>query len=206
MLPLLLLTYPLVSHFATVTTHSELCYLWMGLILISAGVGRSANGKVSWSLVSGLVLIGASIGLADQLADLPAKLLPILAYSGLSLFFAYSLLPGKTPLITRIMLHLRGAVPPRVHAYCRLLTLFWALFLFLLGIQSLALSLFASASLWSAFTNFVNPVLIVLVFVVEYPIRLQILKEVSHKGFFDYVRDLIRTGLPLEDSRYDARK
>jgi hypothetical protein len=56
------------------------------------------------------------------------------------------------------------------------------------------------------FSNFVNPTLIVLAFFIEHQIRRSVLTEVSHKGFFAYVRALARTGLPMSDPGYHARR
>jgi uncharacterized membrane protein len=206
MLPLLLLAYPLVSHFGITSGHPDASYLWLGVILASAGAGRASSGPFSWRFAAGLALIAACIGFADQLAALPAKLLPVAGYVGLALFFGHSLLPGKTPLITRVMRRLRQEAPPSVFMYCRRLTAFWTVLLFLLAAQSLSLGLYAPAPMWSIFTNFVNPALIVFAFILEYPIRRRMLKDVSHKDFFGFVRDIIRTGLSGSDPVNHARR
>jgi hypothetical protein len=45
MLPLRLLTYPLVSHFATVSARPQLSSVWLGLVLHEAGLSRGHKGS-----------------------------------------------------------------------------------------------------------------------------------------------------------------
>ncbi|WP_373507472.1 hypothetical protein [Thiocapsa sp.] len=57
------------------------------------------------------------------------------------------------------------------------------------------LGLFASPSWWSLFTNSINYALIALFFVVEYPIRRLILRDLEHTPFIDSLRGSLRLDL-----------
>lgn len=97
---------------------------------------------------------------------------PVLVNLGLGLFFWQSLrLPGEA-LVSRLARLIRQApLPPEQLRYTRWVTGIWAVFFFLMALESMLLALFAPLSLWSFFTNVMNNVFVVALFLVEYAYR-----------------------------------
>ena len=102
-------------------------------------------------------------------------------FSALSAVFASSLRPGSVPLITRMARVARnGDMPPSVMHYTRVITLAWAAFFAITSIASTVLFFTQSRATWSAFANLAIWPLVVAGFVIEYAIRLRVLREVRH--------------------------
>ncbi len=117
------------------------------------------------------VLLAAIISL---LLDHAAALFlpPILMSGALLQVFGHSLLPGQEPLIGRFARQLEGVKDARSLYYARGLTWFWTLVSAAILIQSVLLALLAPLEIWSLFTNFLNYVIIAVLFLLEYMYRL----------------------------------
>ncbi|MCU7906279.1 MAG: hypothetical protein KZQ76_10635 [Candidatus Thiodiazotropha sp. (ex Epidulcina cf. delphinae)] len=121
------------------------------------------------------------------------QLLPILINGGLFGLFAMTLFPRQTPLITRFaqMMH-EQTLDRAAHDYTRRVTLFWASIFAFLSIESMLLAGLASTEIWSLFTNFINYLLVLAAFLIEYRIRLKRLTHLDHTGFINFIFRLRR--------------
>jgi len=186
----LLITYPFAIHTAILRGHTVVALLIL-LALPVLLTCRSTAGR----LIAGLAVSATVILLAAGIDDCERFLLyliPILINSVLAGIFGRTLLAGKTPLITRFSILLRGKVEPGVPAYTRRVTQLWTLFFVLLALESLLLALFASIETWSLFTNILNYLFAVLLFTGEYFFRIHYLHDLEHPGFRQFVRRLSR--------------
>ncbi len=137
--------------------------------------------------VAGLVWLSGS-----RWALLPLLLAPPLFLAMFAWVFARTLLPGRVPLITRLVAALDGSTPqtlaPDLYRYSRRLSLLWAVALGLLAAFNLGLAMVAvprgilpglgitppftvTEAQWSWFANWLNYGVIGLLFVVEFLYR-----------------------------------
>jgi uncharacterized membrane protein len=182
--------YPLVSHLGAVYNAPAVPLLWLSLVL-AGGLLAGSRSPLMLALAP-LCLAAAILGPAHGHADWLSRLPPVAICLGLAWIFGRTLLPGRTPLISSIGERMRGALPERVARYGRRLTLVWTLFLGLLGLECLLLGLYASPFWWSLFANFINYLLIALLFVLEYPIRRRVLGDLEPTSFLDSLRGSLR--------------
>ncbi len=92
---------------------------------------------------------------------------PVLISSLLFYLFGRTLLPGQEPLITRIARRMGDNDLPH-RRYTHVLTWVWTLFFAAILIESVLLALFATIEVWSLFTNFINYLLILVLFLLDY--------------------------------------
>jgi uncharacterized membrane protein len=109
-------------------------------------------------------------------------------YGLLSLTFARSLTQGRTPLCTYWASSVHGALPPVLARYTRKVTAAWAVLFMAIVAGSIALYAWAPLSVWSAFANFITPLLIVLMFLCEYALRHKVLPPSHRTGLLRSVR------------------
>jgi uncharacterized membrane protein len=189
----LAIAYPFVSHAGAVLGAPAAGLAWLSLIL-----GASALFNPRSRALLPLALLCAAATLAAQrlgFADLLQRLPPVIIACGLAWAFGRTLLPGQTPLISRIGERIRGELPPPVARYGRALTGVWTLFFVLMAIECLLLGLLATPFWWSLFANFVNYALIALLIVLEYPIRRRLLRDLEHTSLFHSLRGSLRLDL-----------
>ena len=88
----------------------------------------------------------------------------------------------------------RSSLEPEVVRYTRQLTLAWMLFFLAISLVSGVLFFFAGIAAWSVFANFISFPLILLMFVVEYQVRLYKLPNLERHSIMDGVRAFWKTG------------
>lgn len=189
----LAIAYPLVNHAAATLDAPAAGLLWLTLVL-AAGFWLGARSPVLLGLALcclAATVIGQVAGTAEQLQRVP----PVIIAFSLAWVFGRTLAPGEVPLISRIGARMRGELPATVACYGRRLTAVWTFFFVLMGLECLLLGLFASAFWWSLFANFLNYAFIALVFVIEYPIRRRVLRDLEHTSFLDSLRGSLRLDL-----------
>ena len=59
-----------------------------------------------------------------------------------------------------------------------------------MAIESWLLAMLASHAVWSLFTNFINYLIVLLVFMFEYRVRIRRLAQLEHPGFFRFLFSL----------------
>ena len=111
----------------------------------------------------------------------------------LALVFGRTLAPGREPLCTRFAWIVHGGVlAPSVVGYTRRLTAAWTLFFAALCALSTVLYFGGWLEAWSLFATMVSPVLVGLMFAVEYAVRLRVLPDVERVGLLAGIRAFSR--------------
>lgn len=193
-LTVLAIAFPLVNHAAAMLGIPAVGLAWLALVL-GAGFLLGSRSPVLL-LLALLCLAAALVGHLTSNAALLQRIPPVIIACGLAWVFGRTLLPGRIPLISRIGRRMRGELPAPVARYGHRLTVVWTLFFVLLGLECLLLGLFATPFWWSLFTNFINYGLVALLFIVEYPIRVMVLRDLEHTSFIDSLRGSLRLNLP----------
>ena len=143
------------------------------LLVIGAALLARRGSRRHWVTASIAALLVSLLFIAISrldLASLPG--LPhALAYSSLLAAFGLSLLPGREPVLTRLVLKVRGPLPPELLAYTRHVTAAWCCFFAAQLALSLTLFLLAPLAVWSLFINVLNLPLVVAMFAIEYTYR-----------------------------------
>jgi len=106
-------------------------------------------------------------------------------YAMLAAVFGVTLGRGRQPLCTRFAEAVHGSLTPEEVCYSRQVTLAWMLFLLAISLVSSVLFFFFSIEVWSVFANFLSFPLILLMFVVEYGIRLRKLPHQKKHSILD---------------------
>lgn len=190
LISLLLLSYPFIVHFNLLGKNILPVALVAGLVIIALMLG------FRWIATVIVVLLLGTIGLfyAGHLQEL-SVLPPVVINMLFGVIFLFSLRKTQTPLIEKYIMLLEGKITDDEQQYARRLTLIWALVLFALMLESILLAMFASHETRSLFTNFLNYVILAIIFVSEYFVRLRIFPDKAHMSFFDYINRLRRINL-----------
>ncbi len=108
-------------------------------------------------------------------------------YAMLAAVFGVTLGRGRQALCTRFAEVVHGSLSPEEVRYSRQVTLAWTLFLLSISLVSGALFFLAGIEVWSVFANFLSFPLILLMFVVEYAVRLRKLPHQKKHSIMDGV-------------------
>jgi uncharacterized membrane protein len=121
----------------------------------------------------------------------------------LAIVFGRTLAAGREPLCTRFAHIMHSTLPPEVEAYTRGLTLAWTVFFATLATLSATLYLGGFLVAWSALATMASPILVGLMFVVEYAVRLRALPHWERVGLLGGIRAFLRhfAAPPLESPR-----
>ncbi|HET9462817.1 MAG TPA: hypothetical protein VFO43_02505 [Thiobacillus sp.] len=106
-------------------------------------------------------------------------------YVMLATVFGVTLGRGRQALCTRFAEMVHGSLAAEEIRYSRQVTLAWTLFLLAISLVSSALFFFVSIEVWSIFANFLSFPLILLMFVVEYLVRLRKLPQQKQHSIMD---------------------
>ena len=192
---LVLFSYPGVIHLSVMFANPWPAALML-TVLCMLGLWQALRSGHGLTAVGVVLLIGAIWVLATRFELLHLLYWqPILINAAGCYLFARTLAPGQMPLVTRFAAIVRGTLHPDVARYTHRVTQAWALFFALLALESLLLALFASVRVWSLFTNFINYLLVVVFFAVEYWVRIHCLAHLEHPGFIKFLRSLLRPEL-----------
>lgn len=107
----------------------------------------------------------------------------------LAAVFGATLVRGRQPLVTKLAeaVH-RSSLAPEVLRYTRQITWAWTVFFLAMSLVSSVLFCCASMEAWSVFANFLSFPLIVLMFALEYAVRLRRLPNLEKHSIMDGVR------------------
>ncbi len=191
----LLAAAPITIHFAVVTGK------WPGLIfaipllqllVIGAAMLARPGSWRRWIVIAAILsLLALAYGEASRLDLAGVSGIPhALAYSSLFVAFGVSLLPGRVPVLTRLVCRVRGPLPPGLYAHTRHVTAAWCIFFAGQLVASLALFLFAPIEIWSLFINVLNLPLVATMFIVEYVYRILRFPDFPHDKLSDIMKFL----------------
>lgn len=182
---------PIAIHVALVTGKwPALVFVIPALQLLGMGAALLARrgSRRHWVTASAAALLVslAFVGISRlDLASLPG--IPhALAYSSFLAVFGFSLLPGREPVLTRLVLKIRGPLPPELLAYTRHVTAAWCCFFTAQLALSLTLFLVAPLAVWSLFINVLNLPLVVAMFAIEYAYRVVRFPNFRHDRLSDF--------------------
>lgn len=170
--------YPFVSHFGATLGAPLVPLLWLCLMFWASLPGRSRS-PVLLSLALACPVAAVIAHLAGH-AELLLRIPPVIICFAFAWIFGRSLLTGRVALISSIGERMRGELPEPVAHYGHRLTVVWTLFFVVLALECILLGLSASPFWWSLVTNYINYALIAPLFVIEYPIRRLILRDLEH--------------------------
>ncbi len=158
-----------------------------------ASLSICAKAKRYWLLP--IVAIGAGLILwrcGDVLASRVDRVVYLenLAFNlFLALVFAITLRPGHEALVTRLARALRGGeMPEPIVPYTRAVTAVWAIYFVAVAAISTLLFFTQSREAWSLFINVLVWPLTAAVFVIEYLVRLRVLRDFEHISLFATMR------------------
>jgi len=103
----------------------------------------------------------------------------------LAAVFGVTLARGRQALCSRFAEAVHGSLAPEVLRYTRQLTLAWTLFFIAVSGVSALLFAFAPIETWSIFANFMTFPLVMLMFAVEFLIRLRKLPNLERHNILD---------------------
>lgn len=191
-MPVLLLAYPVLVHLAVLWSAPRL--EWLALVVMCAiplyqGLRALRPGHwLALLAVAGLLWVLTRLGGGMYALFVPPVVTPAVVLA----VFAGSLRAGRVPLATRLAQVGRDALEPEVLVYTRRVTALWALILAAIAVGNAALAVFAPLPVWSLFSNFVNYLLVGLVFVLEYVYRRLRFRAHVHSGFVAHLRRVAR--------------
>lgn len=189
-----MVAYPLLAYYTT-TAPAEGGF---GAIVLAAAPLAGAALLVAWRTrwrIPALVLCGVAFGVLWRYSVPIRQHLPLvyfIQHAGTNLallvLFGRTLAPGRMPLCSRFAAAVRGPLDAPVARYTRQVTVAWTVFFAAMTLISSALFAFASTDVWSAFANLVTLPLLILMFVVEYTVRLRVLPDIPHTSIMSAVR------------------
>lgn len=190
-----ILAYPVLVHLSVLAGSPPLAGL--ALVALYCGFAYRALAQRRAGAWLGVPAVAA---LAAWLVHLGAQLYalylpPVLLPAAMALWWAPTLRAGRTPFVTQIARSLRGELSPEHAAYTRGVTVLWVVVFALLAAAGAAAALWGSPALWSHVTNVFSPLLIGLVFAVEYAYRRWHLRHESHPGFLTFLRQVVRASV-----------
>lgn len=103
----------------------------------------------------------------------------------LAAVFGATLARGRQALCSRFAEAVHGSLAPEVLRYTRQLTLAWTLFFIAISLVSTLLFAFAPIETWSIFANFLTFPLVLLMFAVEFLVRLRKLPNLEKHNILD---------------------
>ena len=165
------LSYPFVLHLCIISGYP---YTGVG-ILFTVAMAHSLRllGSREFRFVNLLAPGIAALALISFFLDDSRVLYlpPIFMAAALLQLFAHTLSSDAEPLICQFA-RLGGIEDERSLRYARRLTWVWTLFFAFMLLESLSLALFAPIEIWSLFVNFINYILIIMLFLLEYLFRM----------------------------------
>ena len=147
------------------------------------------------ALILAMMLLAAG-GVHFEGVMLDFYILPPIAINlFIGMIFLKSLTLNATPLIEKYVVLLEGGIDMEQRHYARWVTILWAGVLLSLAVESLLLGIFFSHETWSIFTNFINYLILGLVFVGEYLLRLKRFPHKQHMSFVQFINRLRKVKL-----------
>jgi len=189
-LALLFLAYMVAAHYSVTEANPYPGLTLLAIVLLWSMLPALRRGSApAWLALLTLAGMLAGLILLDHgqlLLYLPPVAINLVFLAG----FARSLLPGETPLITRIAAAFGDELTPQRRRYARKVTVAWTVLFALLTVECVLLALFGSPRLWSLFTNVINYLIVAVFFLLEYLLRS---RRFPHPdGFVGFIKGMRR--------------
>jgi uncharacterized membrane protein len=120
---------------------------------------------------------------------------PVAINLALCWLFGRTLARGRVPLIARFAMMEQGTLSPELASYTRRLTWLWTLLFAGAAVASVVLALSGSRDAWSLFTNFLNYLLVAVLFLGEFAYRRLRFRSYRHHSPLQLLRNVRRTNL-----------
>jgi uncharacterized membrane protein len=191
------IAFALLAHFAVIDgltpTVGALLSL-LPLAILGLWATRRARHRARVLAGAGAIAIGLWFGWGTLERNFPSLFFVEHAGSNLALaiVFGRTLLGSREPLCTRFARMLHGALPPEVLRYTRQVTVAWTVFFVTLFTLSSILYLGKFLTAWSILANIASPILVALMFGVEYAIRHRVLPQWERVGILGSIRAFSR--------------
>jgi uncharacterized membrane protein len=187
-----LIAYPVAVHSnAILSEYNPGLAIFILILTLYGALLLLQQNHSGWLLLAAATLLCGFWIFAENIAGNILYLPPILINAMLFLLFSSTLFNGKTPLISRFAQQFHNRpLDRKALTYTRRVTQLWSGVFILMTIESLLLAIYASFETWSLFTNLINYIIILLVFVIEYWLRTIILPELDHPGFLRFMKSL----------------
>jgi len=186
-LALLIAAYLVFSHLLTIEERPSLLMLALGVTPLTVMALLAAwLSRLRWWALGLLVLVVAAV--LWQLDTLRSHInwLYFMQHAGamalLAITFGSTLWRSdEEALCSRVTrLILAGAMDPAYMRYTWKVTLAWTLYFVLSGVLSVGLFFWGPIAVWSFFAKLLAPVLVGLMFLIEYLVRVRVLPERAH--------------------------
>jgi uncharacterized membrane protein len=190
----LLLAYPLTLHLGILEGWLlPAVAILLGMMLLSAILMLGNGNRNGWLLLLGTFALSAWLTAMHGDPALLLRLPPVAINGILCILFGATLLAGQKPLITRFAELMHGhALDDAARRYTRGVTILWTALFAIMMTECALLALMASPETWSLFTNFINYAVVLLVFFLEYRLRIRVLSHLHHPGFAGFLLALSR--------------
>lgn len=191
------IAYLALAHAGTLTGRIELHAAAIALLLILILV--SLRGVLSAQLGLGAI-VAACLYFAEQPMQLMLYAPPVLFPLLLAALFGRSLLPGRQPLIERVVWHMHGQpehLDQAHRSYARGVTLYWCLVCTAMALLNLILAIFASPAVWSWVGNIATYLMPGVALIAEYAWRKRVFPVQQYRNLFDFLLRVIRLGPTL---------
>lgn len=199
--------YFLLAHAATLTGMAALRVAAVAiLVLLLLAILR---GRL-WLQGALLLAVAACLAFAAQPMQMIMYAPPVLVPLAMAGLVARSLLPGRQPVVERIVWHMHGRpeqLSDRHLSYTRAVTVYWCLVFVAMATVNLLLAAFATPALWSWVANIATYGMPLLAMLAEYVWRKRVFPVQQYRNVFDYLARIVRLGptLAMEFGR-DARR
>lgn len=191
------LAYLALAHAGTLTGRVELHAA--AIVLLLALVVFMLRG-LWWAQLGLAAIVAACLYWAEQPMQLMLYAPPVLFPLLLAALFGRSLLPGRQPLIERVVWHMHGQ-PDRLDAahrrYTRGVTVYWCLVCTAMAVLNLALAIFASPAVWSWVGNVATYLMPPVALIAEYAWRKRVFPVQQYRNLFDFLFRVVRLGPTL---------
>lgn len=187
---------PLAIHLAIVTSNrTPVVVVISGIPLAILGIATAFRHpkRIKWLVIPGAALVLALVWAQQSYLSLAAVTgIPhAIAYSALLFAFGRSLLYCREPILTKIVIAVRGPLPSKLIAHTRRMTWAWCHFFAGQLIVSTALFVWAPIEAWSFFVNVLNLPLILIMIGGECGYRLVRFRD--HDSVSDFLRVVAMT-------------
>ena len=183
------------SHLLTVDAHPSLWMLALGVTPVTTMALVAAwHSRLRWIALSLLAVLALTV--LVYLEDLRNHVnwLYFMQHAGtmilLGITFGSTLWQGDANAlcsrVTRLML--QGTADPAYMRYTWKVTVAWTVYFVASAVVSVGLFFFGPLPVWSYFANLLTPVIVGLMFVIEYGVRVRVLPDRAHFSIAQTIR------------------